>query len=62
MHRFSVDCIIKDVHDRRKSLDLPEWADEQCSEFLEKSEDYIRGQMCNAGWDAIGDLLDEDAD
>jgi hypothetical protein len=61
--RWSVD----DVHEYRSDNEMPEWTDDQASDFLAGAEGNIQDRMIEAGWEALETLIrmaeeDEDVD
>ena len=59
--RWSVD----DVHSYREETELPEWTDDQASDFLAGAEGNIQDRMIEAGWEALETLIrmdEEDED
>ena len=56
--RWSVD----DVHSYREENEMPEWTDEQASEFLAYAEGNIQDRMIEAGWEALETLIRMDAE
>ena len=51
--RWSLD----DVHSYREDNELPEWTDDQASDFLAGAEGDIQDRMIESGWEALETLI-----
>ena len=51
--RWSVD----DVHAYRSDNEMPEWTDDQASDFLAGAEGNIQDRMIETGWEALETLI-----
>jgi hypothetical protein len=57
-HEFASTCwTANDVHDKRESMGLCQWTDEQAEDWLEKNQRQIVDDMVERGWDSIECLL-----
>jgi len=48
-----------DIAEKRQELELPEWSEKRCRDFLRKIENNLQDEMVRFGWEMIEGELTE---